>query len=141
MAILILLAIIVGGGAVLYVNHRLRYGRDESSYEAAIPLPAEGGEGRGGEAEETECCGQHAVCEKFGEPLGESPVYYEDEHLDRFAGRRAEAYTDSDVEEFRDVLYTLIPADRIGWGRSIEQRGIQMPQTIRDEYLMLLEEV
>ncbi len=31
--------------------------------------------------------------------------YYDDEDLDRFAGREADAYTDEEVEEFSEVLH------------------------------------
>ena len=130
MAALILLAVIVGGGLVLYVNHRLRYGRE--GHESVAPEHAE---------EPEVCCGRHEVCDKFSEPAGAAPVYYEDEHLDRFVGRTPDEYADDETDEFRDVLLTLLPTDLVGWGRSLEQRGIQMPQAIRDEYIMLLGEV
>lgn len=136
MAALILLAVIVGGGLVLYINHRLRYGRGGGG-EVAEALP----DARGHDEEPEVCCGQHAVCDKFSEPLGPAAVYYDDEQLDRYAGRRADQYSEAEIEEFRDILLTLLPTDLVGWGRSLEQRGIEMPQTIRDEYLMLLDEV
>lgn len=135
MAALILLAVIVGGGLVLYINHRLRYGRGGDG-----ELAGGSAEEHGHDEEPEVCCGQHAVCDKFSEPLGPAAVYYDDEQLDRYAGRRADQYSDDEIEEFRDVLLTLLPSDLVGWGRSIEQRGIVMPQTIRDEYLMLLGE-
>lgn len=85
-----------------------------------------------------ECCGQHEVCEKFP-PKPEAPAYYDDEELDRF--RLTESYTAEDEEQFRDILYSLLPEDRVGWAQSLEQRGITMPPAIKDEWLSLMNEV
>lgn len=87
------------------------------------------------------CCGRHIVCEKSLSPLpGEKPVYYDDEELDLYAGRKAEAYTDGETEEFRKVLYTMLPSDIPGWIRSLQLREIELPSTLRDEVIMLLED-
>ena len=67
-------------------------------------------------------------------------TYYDDQELDDYRGRSADDYTATELEQWRDVLYTLQPADRLGWERSIKRRGIIMPQPIRDELLMLLQE-
>ena len=85
------------------------------------------------------CCGLHAICEKTGQ-INEPPVYYEDEELDRFAGRASSDYTDEETEEFRDVLLTLLPSDAPGWSLSLEKRHINLPETLRAELeLMLME--
>ena len=51
-----------------------------------------------------------------------------------------DSYTDSDIEEFRNVLLTLLPSDIAGWGRSIQLRGIELPDTVRDELLLIVAE-
>ncbi len=85
------------------------------------------------------CCGLHAICEKTGQ-INEPPVYYDDEELDRFAGRAASDYTDEETEEFRDVLLTLLPSDAAGWSISLEKRRINLPADLQPELeLMLLE--
>lgn len=85
------------------------------------------------------CCGLHAICEKTGQ-VNDVPVYYDDEELDRFAGRGEEEYTDAETEEFRDVLLTLMPKDAPGWVESLEKRGIKLPVDLRPELeLVLLE--
>ena len=84
-----------------------------------------------------ECCGLHAVCEKGLSPA-EGPVYFDDEELDRFAGRQPDSYTESEVEEFREVLYTLLPSDIYPWGASLTRRDIALPSSLRDEWLMLV---
>lgn len=85
------------------------------------------------------CCGLHAVCEKAG-PLPDSPLYFDDEELDRFARRDPATYTPDEVEEFREVLYTLLPADVYPWGASLTRREIALPYTLRDEWIMLCDD-
>ena len=85
------------------------------------------------------CCGLHAICEKTGQ-INEPPVYYDDEELDRFAGRPANGYTDEETEEFRDVLLTLLPSDSPGWSVSLEKRRINLPADLVPELELLLSE-
>ncbi len=88
------------------------------------------------------CCGAHTVCEKTNlSPLTGEIVYYDDEELDRFRGRDAENYTPEEVEEFRDVLMTLLPEDVAGWSRSIQVREINLPTEIREELIMIVSEL
>ncbi|MCM1370241.1 MAG: phospholipase [Candidatus Amulumruptor caecigallinarius] len=89
----------------------------------------------------SECCGLHLVCDKDSlSPVSSEPIYYDDEELDRFAGRNQYTYTREEEEEFRDVLMTLRPEDVAGWARSITLRGINLPDNVRDELLMLVNE-
>lgn len=86
------------------------------------------------------CCGRHLICEKSLSPLpGEKPVYYDDEELDRFAGRNAEEYTPEEIEEVREVMMTLLPDDVPGWIRSLQLRRIELPTPLRDEVILLLQ--
>ncbi len=85
------------------------------------------------------CCGLHAICEKTGQ-INEPPVYYDDEELDRFAGRLASDSTDEETEEFRDVLLTLLPSDAPGWSVSLEKRRINLPDPLKPELELLLSE-
>lgn len=85
------------------------------------------------------CCGQHTVCEKFPPVNKEAePIYFDDEELDRFKGRTS--FTPEEIDEFRDVLYTLLPHDRIPWSQSLEQRQIPLPPEIRQELIALINE-
>ena len=86
------------------------------------------------------CCGLHTICEKTGQ-INEPPIYYDDEELDRFAGRDAADYTDDETEEFRDVLLTLLPSDAPGWSVSLEKRRINLPETLKPELELLLSEL
>lgn len=88
-----------------------------------------------------DCCGAHEVCE-FEEMLKnpEEIVYFEDEELDRFQGIEAEHYDDDQIEEFRDVLYTLQGDEIRMWLLSIERRKLQLPNILRQEAFQLISE-
>lgn len=81
------------------------------------------------------CCGRHAVCEKG--LLKAEELYYNDEELDRFAGKAPQDYATEEIEEFREVLYTLRPAEVYQWGVALTQRNIALPLDLRDEWVML----
>lgn len=88
------------------------------------------------------CCGMHTVCEKTNlSPLTGEIVYYDDEELDRFAGKDPKDYTAEEIEEFRDVLLTLLPEDVAGWSRSLQVRGINLPTDVREELLMIVQDL
>ncbi|MCC8112404.1 MAG: phospholipase [Bacteroidales bacterium] len=142
---LIILLVLVVVGAILYVHHRLTYGKAEDkapeAEEKPVPAPAAAEPAPAQEGHGQFCCGLHAVCDKDLPPMpGEKVEYYDDEELDRFAGRNPEEYTDDEIEEFRDVLLTLLPEDITGWHRSLQLRGIVMPPIIKDELLMIISE-
>lgn len=86
------------------------------------------------------CCGQHEICEK--EELLKSfrrPVeYYDDHELDLFRGRQAASYTDDEVGQFAEVLHTMWESDVPGWLRSLQLRGIELPEVLRDEVILLV---
>ena len=90
--------------------------------------------------ESMECCGQHEVCEKESllAAISKQIEYYEDEELDRFRGQTA--YSEEEVEEFREVLYTMRSDEVAGWVRSLELRQINLPNEIKDEVLLIIEE-
>lgn len=90
--------------------------------------------------QEAECCGQHEVCEKDSLLAGISKdvEYYNDEELDRFRGRTD--YGTDEVEEFREVLYTMRSDEVAGWVRSLELRQILLPDDIKDEVFLIVGE-
>ena len=89
-----------------------------------------------------ECCGQHAVCEKDSLLSGISKKieYYDDEELDAYAGMAPGQYTDEQIEQFRDILYTMREEDVAGWSRSLQLRGISLPDEIKDEVFLIIGE-
>lgn len=91
--------------------------------------------------EDETCCGLHDVCEKnLLTPFSDEVEYYDDEELDDFKGRASDSYKTDEVEMFRDVLLTLRPDDVAGWSRSIQLRGINLPDEIREELIMIVSE-
>ena len=91
---------------------------------------------------DAECCGQHEVCERESllSAVSKEVEYYDDEELDRFRGRAPEDYTEQETEEFQDVLYTMKEEEVAGWARSLQLRGIQMPEEVREEVILIVEE-
>ncbi|MGD9930443.1 MAG: hypothetical protein AB7U05_10525 [Mangrovibacterium sp.] len=88
-----------------------------------------------------DCCGAHEVCEF--EEMRNTPdkiLYFEDEELDRFQGISADQYQDEQIEEFRDVMYTLKSDELKMWLVSIERRNIQLPLILRQEAVQLIAE-
>lgn len=137
--------VVVAVGLILYafeVRYRRRK-KEEEKEEVPEQLgePDPEVESESEESESEECCGLHLVCEKDSlSPMSDEVVYYDDEELDRFVGRDADSYSAEEVEEFRDVLMTLIPGDVAGWARSITQRRLELPPDVRDELLILVNE-
>ncbi|WP_042368797.1 hypothetical protein [Bacteroides neonati] len=88
------------------------------------------------------CCGQHEVCEKDSllAAVSKRIEYYDDEELDRFIGRAPEAYTGPEVELFREILYTMQDTDVAGWVRSLQLRGIALPDAVKDEVFLIITE-
>lgn len=89
------------------------------------------------------CCGQHEVCEKDSLLAGISPkiVYFEDEELDLYKRIPEDEYTEEQVEEFREILYTLQQIEVAPWLRSLQLREIALPNELRDEALLLVQEL
>lgn len=83
------------------------------------------------------CCGKHTVCDKG---YDNSNLYYDDEELDRFKGTVPEEYSDCDIEEFRNVLYTMEENEVEGWVHCLQVRGIELPHEVKDEVLMMLQQ-
>lgn len=66
--------------------------------------------------------------------------YFDDEELDAFRGRQADSYTDAEMDMFREVLYTMQPQEVKAWCRSLDLRGVALPEPLRDEVLLFMEE-
>ena len=90
----------------------------------------------------SDCCGQHEVCEKESllAAVSKAVEYYDDEELDRFAGRRADSYDMHETDEFEEILTTLRSEDVAGWVRSLQLRGIELPEALRDELILIVRE-
>lgn len=87
-----------------------------------------------------ECCGQHEVCEKESllAAVSKQIEYYNDEELDRFRGRPSALFSVDETDEFREILYTMRDDEVAGWVRSLQLRGIEVPDDLKDEVLMIV---
>lgn len=134
---LILAGAIIFVGVLLYLHDRMtrpRPGVDAGTSDAA---------GDVGTANDEGCCGMHITCERdsLSTALSDGKiVYYDDEELDIFRDRQPDSYTADEIEMFREILLTMLPADIAGWARSLQLRRIEMPPEIRDELLMIVAE-
>lgn len=79
-------------------------------------------------------CEQDCMMEASTKPI----EYFDDEELDSFIGRSADSYTDDETEQFSDVLYTMRQDEVAAWCRSLNLRGIQLPNQIKDEVVMMI---
>lgn len=79
-------------------------------------------------------CEQDCMLEAATRPI----EYYEDEELDTYRGRPSGSYTDDEVQQFADVLYTMRQDEVAGWCRSLNLRGINLPDQLKDEVYMML---
>ena len=132
--ILIITTLLAAVGLALWLHDRASGNRPQE--------PAAGEDTTAENADGEECCGMHITCERDSllAAVSTEIEYFDDEELDRFRGRDAESYTDAETEEFRDVLLTLRPDEIAAWGRSIQLRGIELPQAVRQELLMIVAE-
>lgn len=94
------------------------------------------------ETTDSECCGQHAICERDSLLAGMSTQieYYDDEELDEFIGREANSYSEEETNRFREVLYSTMESEVADWIRSLQLREIQLPDSLKDEAFLIIEE-
>ena len=91
---------------------------------------------------DVECCGQHETCERDSllAAVSKGIEYYDDEDLDKYIGVSPDSYLPEEEDEFRDVFYTMQDTDVAGWVRSLQLRGIALPDNIKDEEFLLIGE-
>ena len=91
---------------------------------------------------DAECCGQHEICEKESllAAVSKKIEYYDDEELDRFRGRPSNGYNEEEVEEFREIMYTCKEDEVAGWSRSLQLRGVELPDELKDELFLIVGE-
>ena len=92
--------------------------------------------------QDMQCCGQHETCEKESllAAVSKQIEYYNDEELDRYQGCPSDCYTDEEVDEFREVLYTMQEEEVAGWVRSLQLRGVELPDDLKSEVFLIVGE-
>ena len=83
---------------------------------------------------ETPKCEQICAMETATKPI----EYFDDEELDIFKNRPADSYSDDEIEQFAYVLHTMQPDEVAAWTRSLTLRGIELPNELRDEVILLI---
>lgn len=129
-AVIILLIALVGLGIIVAAGSWLtrKSGEPEDVVEA--------------KGDCTTCSTDSPQCEQacMMEAATREVEYFDDEELDVFLGRPSSDYSDEEVEQFSEVLYTLRPDEIRPWSRSLHLRGIAVPDQLKDElYLMISE--
>lgn len=124
-----IVAAVVGLVRQWWLNQQLRAGRIDE-----LPQIVEGAEAG--------CCGQHEVCEKDSllAAVSREIEYYDDEELDRFRGRESDAYAAEEIDEFDEIFTTLRSEDVAGWIRSLQLRGINLPDELKDDVILVVGE-
>jgi hypothetical protein len=89
----------------------------------------------------SDCCGAHEVCEFDLIKADENRIeYYDDEELDEYINKKEKAYSSNQIDQFREVLYTLKTEEIRYWLLSIERRKIILPSILVSEARMLMAE-
>ena len=128
----IIIGIIVGLFAVIGIGILFRVNRKEKesspvNEEVSTPL--------------SDCCGAHEVCDFDQIKMDETIIeYYDDEELDEFKNKNEKEYTTSQIDQFREVLYTLKTQEIRYWLLSIERRKINLPAILVSEARTLMAE-
>lgn len=117
-------------GVILYIHDRVTRKPGDPADEIVRPPQ---------DACSDDCCGANEVCpsEMMLKHATEPLEYYDDEELDTYKGRAATDYNADELEQWRDVLYTLKRDDMLGWERSVKKRGIIMPDVIKEELMAM----
>lgn len=130
--ILLLIALGVVAGVAGYIRNRELKKQLERGEINEMPTIRKRPEG---------CCGKHAVCEKdqLLAAAGKDVEYFDDEELDAFRDRPSDQYTPEEVAQFEEVMTTMRPDEMQDWLRSLNLRGINLPDDLKDEAIMLME--
>ena len=126
-------------GIVILIIFEIRARKSAHSEQGERPIAnSEASDSRN---EDDGCCGEHLVCER--ETLLQTNaeiIYYDDEELDRFRGHSSDGYSEEEIEEFREVMYTCKEDEVAGWSRSLQLRGIELPDELKDELFLIVGE-
>lgn len=96
---------------------------------------------------ETKDCGTCNSCDGGGgkclqerilEQAVAEPEYFDDEELDEYKGRPSDCYTNEEAALFAEVMYTMRREEVPDWLASLTLRGINLPDQLKDEAVMLV---
>ena len=123
MLYLVLALVVLGLISALFGIFSHRKGEDEEPLQEGVSCNT--------------CNGENSKCEQ--ECMMEAAIkeieYYDDEDLDRFAGREADSYTDEEVEEFSEVLFEKAPRGKAMHGFTKNYVRVELsPAFAKEEY-------
>lgn len=127
----IIIAIVVGLFAVvgIIVLVKVNRGKEKTQEVKEFTAPS------------SDCCGAHEVCD-FDEIKADVNriEYYDDEELDVYKNKSEKEFTSEQIDQFREVLYTLKTSEIRYWLLSIERRHIHLPSILMSEARFLMAE-
>jgi len=87
----------------------------------------------------SDCCGAHEICE-FDESVfnEEIIVYFNDEELDELRNVREDELTAAQIDDLREVLYTMQTHEINKWIVSLGRRHIHLPEILKQEARQLM---
>lgn len=89
----------------------------------------------------SDCCGAHEICEFDASIFDEEQiVYFDDEELDELRNVREEDFTSKNIDDLREVLYTLQTREIGKWITSLSRRHIHLPAILQQEARQLMAE-
>lgn len=89
----------------------------------------------------SDCCGAHEICEFDESEFNEDVItYFDDEELDALRNVSECDLTGAQIDDLREVLYTLQPKEINKWLISIGRRHIHLPPILQQEARQLISE-
>lgn len=143
MIIILYLVVLIGGLALLTFGLSLiGHKRYQKRVEEGTAKPEETSPFEVTKEVPDECCGQHATCERDSllAAVSKEIIYYDDEELDQYKGISSDEYTEEQAQQFADIFYELKEVEVSGWCRSLQLRGIELPDDLKDEVLLVVRE-
>jgi len=143
MVIVLYLLVLIGGLALLVFGLSLiGHKRYEKRVEEGTAKPDESSPFEVTTEVPEECCGQHATCERDSllAAVSKDIIYYDDEELDAYKGISSDEYTEEQTEQFAQIFYELKEVEVAGWCRSLQLRGLELPDDLKDEVLLVVRE-
>jgi len=124
----IILLILVGGFLVLRAKNKTSTGQPTEPEEEPLQVASD-------------CCGAHQICE-FDESVYKQKeiIYFNDEELDELRNLREDQLTSNQIDDLREVLYTLRTDEISKWLISLGQRHIHLPAILQQEARQLMAE-
>ncbi len=87
----------------------------------------------------SDCCGAHEICEFDESDFNEEIiVYFNDEELDELRNIREADLTASQIDDLREVLYTMKTNEISKWIVSLGRRHIHLPEILKQEARQLM---